>query len=91
MIDIDIEKFLEDYSDILLEDHKETILHHHLFLNEYSGTEKVVSKFGLHFVNCLWAQDTTTSGPDTCACCYLEMYRDELKKLMNWYIKYVNK
>lgn len=32
-----------------------------------------------HFKNCVWSNPQCESGPDTCRCCFLEMYPDRLK------------
>lgn len=88
---VNIEAFLEEYSDILLEDHKELILEYYNFLITYTNEVKKSSKFGNHYISCPWSSDTTSSGPDTCACYYVDSYKEKLAKLVNWYKKFVNK
>lgn len=83
-----IEKFLENYADMLRDEHKDSILKYHSFLKKYWGVPKMSSKFGYHFISCPWADDTTTSGPDTCPCYYVDSYNKKLYEIVNWYEKY---
>ena len=87
----DIDKFLQNYSNILLDEHKEMILNYQSFLNKYINQPKITSRFGNHFTQCPWAQDTAISGPDSCECYYECRYKEKLLQLVNWYEKYVNK
>lgn len=87
----DVERFLDEYSNILMEEHREDILRYQSFLNKYLNVSKTSSRFGTHFISCSWAYDTATSGPDTCACYYVDSYKEKLMELVNWYKKNVNK
>lgn len=87
----DVDRFLNEYSIVLLEEHREDILRYHTFLRKYENVPKTSSKFGIHFTICPWAYDTATCGPDTCGCCYADTYEERLMKIVNWYKKNVNK
>lgn len=79
------DEFLGKYLDVILNEHKEKIMFYHAFLNKYKNVEKVFSIHGCHFIICPWAQNNTTSGPDTCGCCYVDSYEKQLMNLVNWY------
>lgn len=80
-----VSKFLKDYCDLLLKEHKEKIEHFQQFLRDYENLEKKQSKHGLHYTNCSWSRDDATSGPDTCGCYDVEQYRKETLKLITFY------
>lgn len=84
-----IDKFLKDYAEVLRDDHKEVILEHLDFLREYWKVPKTLSKFGDHFTTCPWSKDSTTSGPDSCPCYYIDIYSKRINEIVVWCEKYL--
>lgn len=83
------ECFLENYFEVLRDEHKELILDYYSFLKKYWNVPKVISKFGNHLRTCSWSDDSTTSGPDTCPCYYFDSYTEKLNKIIDWYEKHM--
>lgn len=84
---MNIKKFLDDYSNVLLEEHKDTVEKRYKFLQQYENVDKVNSKYGEHYVNCPWSSNSATEGPDTCACHTVEWYNQEIQRLINFYMR----
>lgn len=82
-----IDHSLENYINILRDEHKELILDYHSFLLKFHDVQKVTSIFGNHFATCPWSSDSTTSGPDSCSCYYFHTYIKKLNEIMDWYEK----
>lgn len=87
---MDINQFLQEFEGVLLDEHKARIMEIHNFLSGYIGEAKKTSIFGEHYISCLWANDTTTYGPDTCVCFYVESNIKEFKRLERFYKRIVN-
>lgn len=87
----DIETFLQDYSNVIWDEHKEEIMKYYNYLLQYENIKKTTSKFGKHFECCSWSNDTTTSGPDTCGCYYVDSYKEKLTRVVYWYKANTNK
>ena len=87
----DIHDFMEEYNDLLLEEHYATFNKHNNFLKKYRTMEQRHTRYGLHYISCSWAYDDTTSGPDTCECIDVIRVSREMMKLMNLYKRLKNK
>lgn len=85
-----IEKFIEEYKHILLEEHILELQRIGVFLKPYELQEEVTSIHGSHFSRCPWSSNRTFEGPDSCACGLVSLYRNELNKIVNLY-KRLNK
>lgn len=86
---MDIDKFLDDFDYILLDEHRQQIMTYRNFLSNYKGFFKVTSVYGEHYSCCMWANDNTTHGVDTCACHYAYQYTHEFEKLKFFYHKMI--
>lgn len=86
-----IEEFLESYAGILRDEHKELISSYLPFLRKYWNVPETLSKFGIHFATCPWADNSTNCGPDSCPCYYVHLYSKRLDEIVAWYEKFVKK
>jgi len=89
--DNDIENFLEEYSDLLLDEHRTTLEKHHSFLKKYRTMEQRHTQYGVHYICCCWAHPGATPGPDTCECIDIIRVTKEMIRLMNFYKRFKNK
>lgn len=46
-------------------------------------TTKVKSKHGVHYKECVWANDDVECGPDTCVCSYIGLNEYNIKTLLD--------
>lgn len=80
-----IASFLNKYSEFL---DYETTIKLEKVLKELKAAKKSgtrISKFGNHYTTCMWSDNATTSGPDTCECVSLNFkYRDAEESIENF-------
>lgn len=91
MLKIKFEEFIDEFEEVLLEEHYHEILRYLEFLKPYYRMKKVKSIYGEHYATCCWAKDTTKSGPDTCECCHVPKIIKRLEKLVHFYYRLRNK
>lgn len=82
---MNIEQFLNEFFDIICDEHKEEIEQHWEFLKTFINVDKVNSKYGEHYVSCPWSKNDATEGPDTCDCYYVDMHLKRVLYLINFY------
>lgn len=81
----DLNAFLQQYNNILFEEHAEEIVECYNFLKVYKKKKILTSSEGEHYELCCWAYDTTTSGPETCDCWHVRQKYKSLVKLLKMY------
>lgn len=87
---VNIEEFLCDYNGVLSLEDMSFILN---FLNLVDVLEnKVVleSKYGEHFNDCPWSEDSCKAGPDTCQCFIYNFKKQIVMDLIERYTKHFN-
>ena len=52
-------------------------------IDSHRLTTKVKSKHGVHYKECLWADDNVECGPDTCVCCYIRLNQYNITQLID--------
>lgn len=80
-----VDSFLKEYSDILWDDHKKTILVARQIAEKFINAKLVNSIFGTHYSTCCWSQDVCVEGPDFCECCLMEKKMEDVNKMLRWY------
>lgn len=88
---INVDRFLEKYSNVILDDHKNLIIRYHTYLKKLQGIRQVLSKHGWHYTTCVWAYDWSIVGPNTCRCQYAKNYRGKLEEILDLYETNINK
>lgn len=83
-----IELFFIQLGDFIFEDHLERLKHINTILSELENQKMVTSKFGEHYISCVWSNNDTEDGPDTCRCCFITSYKIEALRLMLQYFSY---
>ena len=78
-------KFLKEYDHVLLDDHRIKLLNMQNYLIKYEGFQQITSIFGKHYTCCLWSNDETTEGLNTCVCYFIESCKVEFQKLVKLY------
>lgn len=76
--------FLFEYSDDIICEHLKQFLKYLSELNQYIDESEIISK-DKHYKKCSWSIDGTTSGPETCICCYAARCIYKINHLMNLY------
>ena len=79
--------FFEQFSQILLDEHKNQIEASYQFHKQYENIGKIKSIYGEHYTNCPWAYDDATEGQDTCGCHDVQRCNQEIQDLMKFYIR----
>lgn len=94
MIKNQIYNFLKTFSYLISEEHKNKLgsIQSHL---EYTNNLKVnVNKFGEHYETCVWSNENTICGPDTCKCGNYRRQNiaaeEEAKQLIQFYYNIYN-
>lgn len=85
MSEIDI--FLKDFDNLLLDEHRLQIMKYRDFLNEYRSFPIKSSIYGEHYSCCVWSDSEAKCGPDTCACFHVHKYLKDFKRLEIFYKK----
>lgn len=82
-----IEVFLNQFEDMLFEDHLQRLQILKNTLEDLEDKELIYSKYGFHYKLCPWSDDDATEGPDTCQCHKLPILKQEALDLMLKYYK----
>lgn len=94
MIIKDICNFLKKFSNIVSEEDKEKLVNIQSHLAYVNNFKPAKNKYGEHYKDCCWSDESTTCGPDTCSCFNIRrktiLVEKEAKELMNTYISIYN-
>ncbi|QKS69570.1 hypothetical protein [Drosophila-associated adintovirus 2] len=83
-----IELFVIQLKGLIFEDHLERIKYIKSILTELENQQMVTSKFGKHYITCVWSNDNAEDGPDTCRCCFITSYKIEALRLILTYFRH---
>lgn len=83
----EINNFLIDNKENLLDEHLKEILECHSKLCKYVNVSLIENKYGNHYSNCCWSSNSCQDGVDTCACYMVANIIGRTKKLMLLYNK----
>ncbi|KAJ8971981.1 hypothetical protein NQ317_010077 [Molorchus minor] len=67
--------------ELLLHEHKQTILEYQKQLNPRGTQHLRYSIHGYHYTSCCWSSNNTIEGPDTCECCYAKIAEERIKNI----------
>lgn len=87
----DIEKFIRDFGDIILQRDREALYSGLVSVREKDSMIFRKSKHGLHQMQCVWANDNADCGPDTCGCFFLERRIIEADRIIQKYKNLMNR
>lgn len=87
MLHIKIQKFLQDFDDLIFVEHQKILEEYLTAINKtgYYNEEPILSKYGLHFKYCSWSDDKTNVGPDTCCCTKHEQLLSKIENIIKRY------
>ena len=77
--------FIDKYGDLIFDSHKKNLLQIKEWLRMLQEIKCKNNVYGFHWENCLWYDDKTTVGPDTCSCQNYRRYIDESKSIIQKY------
>lgn len=94
MIIKDIYNFLKKFSNIISDEDKHKLVNIQSHLQFMNNSKPLKNKYGEHFKDCCWSDESTKCGPDTCFCSNLKrktiMVEQEAKDLMKSYFTIYN-
>lgn len=90
----DIYNFLKNFSNIVSDEHKNKLINIQSHLEHTHNLKSAKNKFGEHYEDCVWSDDNTTCGPDTCSCSRKRRKQieaeEEAQHLMHFYYNIYN-
>lgn len=90
----DICNFLKKFSNIVSDEDKNKLINIQSHLEYVNNSKPLKNKYGDHYKDCVWSDEKTTCGPDTCPCISIrtkaKVKELEAKELMKTYINIYN-
>lgn len=94
MIIKDIYDFLKKFANFISDEDKNKLINYQSHLECANNLKAAKNKFGEHYEDCVWSDDNTTCGPDTCSCSRKRTTQieaeEEARQLMNFYYNIFN-
>lgn len=85
------ENFLLKNKNTIFLEHQSQMLEHIAYLKPFANLETKTTRYGCHYVSCSWSNEKTEEGPDTCKCCKVEIYQNNLFEIINMYERLIKR
>lgn len=90
-MDIDCAKFLKEFDEILLDEHREIVFKYQRKYHELVVSGESTTDSGTHYNRCAWSRNYAREGPDNCRCQHIRFELTIVAKLISFYKRITNK
>lgn len=91
MANINVEDFLKEFNEILLDEHREIVFKYQRKYHELVVSGESTSNLGTHYNRCAMSRNEAQEDPDNCRCQHIRFEFTIVAKLIKFYKRIVNK